>query len=132
MPKVRLSHSSSTWSVLCSVWDVVGRLKRHGQDRGATIQDVHEHLLDHGDRPLNQVTVATYLRRLQDKGVIQSTKEGKRLYYSPVVPEDLVVAREIRHFLNDVVRDRPEHARELQRQLDDRLAEAQVHGTDAS
>lgn len=132
MPKVRLSHSSSTWSVLCSVWDVVRRLDEHGQDRGATVQEVHEHLLDHRERPLNQITVATYLRRLEEKGVVKSTKEDNSLHYRPVVPEDVVVAREIGHFLDHVVRDRPEHARELKRQLADRLAEARAQGTEVS
>jgi predicted transcriptional regulator len=54
----------------------------------ATAADVHAALLEsHGLAP---TTIATMLRKMEDKGVVQHRTEGRRFIYTPKVTEDRV------------------------------------------
>ena len=54
----------------------------------ATVSEVHEALLD--DRGLAPTTIATMLRKMEDKGVVAHRIEGRQFVYRPVVSEDEV------------------------------------------
>ncbi|MGD9253296.1 MAG: BlaI/MecI/CopY family transcriptional regulator [Holophagae bacterium] len=54
----------------------------------ATVAEVHEALLD--DRGLAPTTIATMLRKMEDKGVVAHRVEGRQFVYRPVVSEDQV------------------------------------------
>ena len=58
-------------------------------ERGeATGAEVHEAL--HEDRGLAPTTIATMLRKMEDKGVVAHRAEGRQFVYRPTVSEDLV------------------------------------------
>lgn len=54
----------------------------------ATTADVHEALRD--ARGLAFTTIATMLRKMEDKGVVAHRAEGRQFVYRPTVTEDLV------------------------------------------
>ena len=54
----------------------------------ATVAEVHEALFD--DRGLAPTTIATMLRKMEDKGVVAHRVEGRQFIYLPVVSEDEV------------------------------------------
>jgi predicted transcriptional regulator len=54
----------------------------------ATVAEVHRALLD--DRGLAPTTIATMLRKMEDKGVVAHRVEGRQFVYRPVVSEDEV------------------------------------------
>jgi BlaI family transcriptional regulator, penicillinase repressor len=54
----------------------------------ATVTDVHQALLD--ERGLAPTTIATMLKKLEDKGVIEHRAEGRKFIYRPTVSEDQV------------------------------------------
>ena len=58
-------------------------------DRGeATTAEVHEALRE--ERGLAPTTIATMLRKMEDKGVVAHRAEGRQFVYRPTVSEDLV------------------------------------------
>lgn len=54
----------------------------------ATVAEVHEAL--HEERGLAPTTIATMLRKMEDKGVVDHHVEGRHFIYRPVVSEDEV------------------------------------------
>jgi BlaI family penicillinase repressor len=54
----------------------------------ATTADVHQAL--HAERGLALTTIATMLRKMEDKGVVQHRVEGRQFVYRPSVTEDEV------------------------------------------
>jgi BlaI family penicillinase repressor len=54
----------------------------------ATSADVHEALRD--ERGLAFTTIATMLRKMEDKGVVAHRAEGRQFVYRPTVSEDQV------------------------------------------
>jgi len=58
-------------------------------ERGeATVAEVHEAL--HADRGLAPTTIATMLRKMEDKGVVAHRIEGRHFVYRPTVSEEMV------------------------------------------
>ncbi len=58
-------------------------------ERGeATTAEVHEAL--HAERGLAFTTIATMLRKMEDKGVLTHRPEGRQFVYRPAVSEDQV------------------------------------------
>jgi BlaI family penicillinase repressor len=58
-------------------------------ERGeATTADVHEVL--HGERGLAFTTIATMLRKMEEKGVVAHRAEGRQFVYRAIVSEDSV------------------------------------------
>ena len=58
-----------------------------GRDE-ATVAEVHEALYD--ERGLAPTTIATMLRKMEDKGVVAHRVEGRQFVYRPAVSEDAV------------------------------------------
>lgn len=58
-----------------------------GRDE-ATVAEVHEALYD--ERGLAPTTIATMLRKMEDKGVVTHRVEGRQFVYRPAVSEDAV------------------------------------------
>jgi BlaI family penicillinase repressor len=56
--------------------------------REATTADVHEAL--HAERGLALTTIATMLRKMEDKGLVLHRVDGRQFVYRPVVSEDQV------------------------------------------
>jgi predicted transcriptional regulator len=54
----------------------------------ATVAEVHESLRE--ERGLAPTTIATMLRKMEDKGVVAHRAEGRQFVYRPTVSEDLV------------------------------------------
>ena len=54
----------------------------------ATVAEVHETLYD--KRGLAPTTIATMLRKMEDKGVVAHRVEGRQFVYRPAVSEDAV------------------------------------------
>jgi len=54
----------------------------------ATVAEVHEALYD--ERGLAPTTIATMLRKMEDKGVVTHRVEGRQFVYRPAVSEDEV------------------------------------------
>lgn len=54
----------------------------------ATVTDVHQALLD--ERGLAPTTIATMLKKMEDKGVVEHRAEGRKFIYRPKVSEDQV------------------------------------------
>jgi predicted transcriptional regulator len=54
----------------------------------ATVAEVHEALLD--ERGLAPTTIATMLRKMEDKGVVAHRVEDRHFVYRPLVSEDEV------------------------------------------
>ena len=58
-------------------------------ERGeATVAEVHETLRE--ERGLAPTTIATMLRKMEDKGVVVHRAEGRQFVYRPTVSEDVV------------------------------------------
>jgi predicted transcriptional regulator len=54
----------------------------------ATVAEVHEALRE--ERGLAPTTIATMLRKMEDKGVVAHRVEGRHFIYCPVISEDEV------------------------------------------
>jgi BlaI family transcriptional regulator, penicillinase repressor len=54
----------------------------------ATVTDVHQALLD--ERGLAPTTIATMLKKMEEKGVVCHRAEGRKFIYQPTVSEDQV------------------------------------------
>ncbi len=64
----------------------------------ATVQQVHEALPE--DRKVTYKTVQTLLRRLEEKGYLTHTVEGKAHVFVPAVKREAVVKRTVLDFLD--------------------------------
>ena len=58
------------------------------QRKEGTVAEVHDALFD--ERGLAPTTIATMLRKMEDKGVVAHRVEGRQFVYRPVVSEDAV------------------------------------------
>ena len=58
------------------------------QHNEATVAEVHELLFD--ERGLAPTTIATMLRKMEDKGVVAHRVEGRQFVYRPVVSEEAI------------------------------------------
>jgi predicted transcriptional regulator len=56
--------------------------------REATVTDVHQALVD--ERGLAPTTIATMLKKMEEKGVVEHRAEGRKFIYRPSVSEDQV------------------------------------------
>jgi predicted transcriptional regulator len=65
--------------------------------RRATVRQVADALPP--DRTLDYKTVQTFLRRLEAKGYVRSTPEGRSLVYAPTVKPERVIRDTVREFL---------------------------------
>jgi predicted transcriptional regulator len=54
----------------------------------ATVTDVYTALLE--DRGLAPTTIATMLKKMEDKGVVEHRADGRKFIYRPTVTEDQV------------------------------------------
>jgi BlaI family penicillinase repressor len=54
----------------------------------ATVTDVHKALLD--DRGLAPTTIATMLKKMEDKGVVEHRADGRKFIYRPTMSQDQV------------------------------------------
>ncbi len=54
----------------------------------ATVTDVHQALVE--ERGLAPTTIATMLKKMEDKGVVDHRAEGRRFIYRPTVSRDQV------------------------------------------
>lgn len=107
-------------------------LWRHGE---AAVAEVHEALL--AERGLAPTTIATMLKKMEDKGVVAHRAEGRRYLYRPTVSEPQVrrsmvgelterlflgdTAALVSHLLAEHEID-PDELAELRRLLDERQA----------
>ena len=82
--------SDAEWRVMRIVW----QLQR------ATAGEVIEALAAETD--WNHRTIRTLLRRLVEKGALQTQQEGNRYVYQPSVSQDRCVLEETRSFLDKV------------------------------
>ena len=64
---------------------IMSVLWAHGE---ATTSDVHETLRE--ERGLAFTTIATMLRKMEDKGIVAHRSEGRQFVYHPTVTEDQV------------------------------------------
>ena len=58
------------------------------QRNEGTVAEVHDALFD--ERGLAPTTIATMLRKMEDKGVVAHRVEGRQFVYRPIVSEDAV------------------------------------------
>jgi len=79
----RPAMSPSETEVLRLVW----------QSREATVQEVYDSLP--GNRKVTYVTVATLLRRLEEKGYLKHRVRGKAFVYAPAARKEDVIRRTI-------------------------------------
>lgn len=78
---------------------VLWRLKR------ATVADVQVEL--ESDRPLAYSTLATILKRLEDKGVVRHAVDGRTFIYEPLVAADQVGYSVVSDLVEKVFAGRP-------------------------
>jgi BlaI family penicillinase repressor len=83
MKSKRPAMSPAETEVLRLVW----------QCREATVQQVYEALPDR--RKVTYVTVATLLRRLEEKGYLKHRLRGKAFVYAPAAKQEDVIRRTI-------------------------------------
>ena len=81
--KKRPAMSAAETEVLRLVWDA----------KEATVQKVYDALPAH--RKVTYVTVATLLRRLEEKGYLKHRVRGKAFVYTPAVKKEEVINRTI-------------------------------------
>ena len=87
-----LSLTNSEWYVLDYLWE-------------KSPMTVMELVAALGGRPgWAKSTTITTLRRMEDKGLVLCTQEGRTRRYAPAVPRDRAVRRETRSFLDKVYR----------------------------
>ncbi len=79
----RAAVSAAETEILRLVWEA----------REATVQQVYEALPD--NRKVTYVTVATLLRRLEEKGYLKHRVHGKAFIYAPAAKKEDVIRRTI-------------------------------------
>jgi len=98
-----------------------------GRDE-ATVAEVHEALYE--ERGLAPTTIATMLRKMEDKGVVAHRVEGRQFVYRPAVSEDAVRSSMVGELLERLFAGDPAalvshlvEDREIDREEIDRLRE---------
>ena len=87
-----LKLTASEWSALSCLWE----------DSPRTVMQL---VADLGERVgWAKSTTITTLRRMEDKGLVLCTQEGRTRRYAPAVPRDRAVRGETRSFLDKVYR----------------------------
>ena len=88
MDEIKLS--ASEWNVLNCLW----------RDSPRTVMQLVAEL----EQAVGwaKSTTITTLRRMEDKGLVRCTVEGRSKHYTPAVPRDRAVRGETRSFLNKV------------------------------
>ena len=61
------------------------------QSREATVSEVHETLS--GEKDLAHTTIATMLRKMEQRGLVRHRTEGRTFIYEPSVEEDTVTRK---------------------------------------
>ena len=85
-----INLTNSEWYVLDCLWE---RSPMTGMELVAAL----------GDRPgWAKSTTITTLRRMEDKGLVRCSLEGRTRHYAPAVQRDRAVRRETRSFLDKV------------------------------
>jgi predicted transcriptional regulator len=64
---------------------IMQKLWEHGE---ATVAEVHEAL--HADRGLAPTTIATMLRKMEDKGVVAHRIDGRHFIYRATISQEMV------------------------------------------
>lgn len=85
-----MNISNSEMKVMNKIWE---------KGEMVTIPDMVTILNEEGEEWAYQ-TVATFLRRLEAKGVLSSTKQGKKLFYFPLISREQYEKREAKGFIN--------------------------------
>ena len=87
-----INLTNSEWYVLDCLWE-------------RSPMTVMELVAALGDRPgWAKSTTITTLRRMEDKGLVLCTQEGRTKHYTPAVSRDQAARRETRSFLDKVYR----------------------------
>ena len=76
------------------------------QQDGLSVSQVHEQLNEH--KPLALTTVATMLKRLQEKGIVSHEKVGRQYLYTAQVSEQQVRSSMLGNLLNHLFDGEPE------------------------
>lgn len=84
-------------------WELMRICWRRGR---CTVREVLTDSLPKNTRDYR--TVLTLMTRIADKGYLKVEKEGKTNYYTPSLPKERALRREIKLFLEDVVGSDPE------------------------
>ena len=71
-------------------------------ESGKTLSTSDVKMLLERNRPWNVSALQTLLNRLIDRGFLESYKEGKNRYYTPLIPEKEYLAVENKAFLEKV------------------------------
>jgi predicted transcriptional regulator len=98
--------SPSEWEIMRICWKL-GR---------ATVRDMLREDLKHRNRDYR--TILTFAGRIAKKGYLTVELEGNTNYYTPAIPLDEGLQREIDRFLNDVVGSDPTHIDMVRKALD--------------
>ena len=85
-----VSISNSEMKVMGKIWE--------GKEM-VTVKDMVGILNEEGEEWAYQ-TVATFLKRLETKGFLSSTKKGKKLYYFPLISREQYEKKEAKGFIN--------------------------------
>ncbi len=80
--------------------DIMQVLWQHGE---AAVTDVQAAL----PRELAPTTVATMLKKMEDKGVVRHRTEGRRFLYQPTVSEDAVCRSMVGTLMNQLFEGNP-------------------------
>lgn len=82
--------SDAEMKVMNKIWEMQGMV---------TVQEMVEILNEEGEEWAYQ-TVATFLRRLEVKGVLSSTKKAKKLSYFPLISKEQYEKKEAKWFID--------------------------------
>ena len=82
----------------------------------ATVRDMLREDLKHRNRDYR--TILTFAGRIAKKGYLTVELEGNTNYYTPAIPLEEGLQREIDRFLNDVVGSDPAHIDMVRKALD--------------
>ena len=85
-----VSVSNSEMKVLKKIWE---------RQEMITVQDMLNILNEDGEEWAYQ-TVATFLKRLESKKILSSTKKGNKLCYYPLISKEQYEKREAKGFVN--------------------------------
>lgn len=94
--RARVAPSRSEMEIMSMVWSL----------QKATVKQVYSALPD--CRTISFKTVQTFLRRLEDKGYLQSTIEARSRVYTALVNPCTVVQEAVHDFVTQLFRGRPE------------------------
>lgn len=98
-----MTHTKPSVKLSQSQIELMKVLWRHDK---LSVSDVHQALNQH--KPLALTTVATMLKRLQEKGVIDHEKDGRQYLYHARVSEAEVRSSMLGNLLNQLFDGEPE------------------------